>query len=130
MKKINPFKPHSPVPTAMFAGRLNEIYTFETALFQTKSGNPSNLLITGERGIGKSSLLALFKPLANGEIKSPDYEKFNFITLNSVISSGTNLVTFIKLIQRSLKRELDKDETFRKIMGNTWDFVQRIKGMK
>lgn len=113
----------------MFAGRLGEIDTFETALFQTKSGNPSNLLITGERGIGKSSLLALFKPLANGEIKSLDYEKFNFITLNAIISNGTNLVTFIKLIQRNLQRELGKEETFRKIMGSTWDFVQRIKVM-
>ncbi|MFV7642499.1 AAA family ATPase [Shewanella algae] len=129
MKKINPFKPHSPVPTAMFAGRLGEIDTFETALFQTKSGNPSNLLITGERGIGKSSLLTLFKPLANGEIKSLDYENFNFITLNAIISNGTNLVTFIKLIQRNLQRELGKEEIFRKIMGNTWDFVQRIKVM-
>ncbi|MDO6709029.1 AAA family ATPase [Photobacterium sp. 1_MG-2023] len=129
MKKINPFKPHSPVPTAMFAGRLGEIDTFETALFQTKSGNPSNLLITGERGIGKSSLLTLFKPLANGEIKSPDYENFNFITLNAIISNGTNLVTFIKLIQRNLQRELGKEEIFRKIMGSTWDFVQRIKVM-
>lgn len=113
----------------MFAGRLGEIDTFETALFQTKSGNPSNLLITGERGIGKSSLLTLFKPLANGEIKSLDYENFNFITLNAIISNGTNLVTFIKLIQRNLQRELGKEEIFRKIMGNTWDFVQRIKVM-
>lgn len=113
----------------MFAGRLSEIDTFGTALFQTKSGNPSNLLITGERGIGKSSLLTLFKPLANGDINPPDYEKFNFITLNSIISNDTNFVTFIKLIQRNLKRELDKEETFRKIMGSTWDFVQRIKFM-
>tara|TARA_R110001583_G_scaffold103641_1_gene250891 strand:+ start:117 stop:1355 length:1239 start_codon:yes stop_codon:yes gene_type:complete len=129
LKKVNPFKPHSPVPTAMFAGRSSEVDTYETALFQTKSGNPSNILITGERGIGKSSLLTLFKPLANGEILSPDYGAFNFITLNTIISTGTNLVTFIQLIQRNLKRQLNKEETLRKVMGGTWDFVQRIKVM-
>jgi len=38
----------------MFAGRFNEIDAFEKGLHQTKNGSPSNFLISGERGIGKS----------------------------------------------------------------------------
>ena len=128
LKKVNPFKPHSPVPTAMFAGRFNEIDAFEKGLHQTKNGSPSNFLITGERGIGKSSLLMLFKPLANGSIET-GYGKFNFITINTVISSRTNLLTFIKIIERGLKRELGKIESIRSFLNVTWDFVQRIKVM-
>ncbi|EKO3715749.1 ATP-binding protein, partial [Vibrio metschnikovii] len=112
MKKVNPFKPHSPVPTAMFAGRFNEITAFEKGLHQTKYGSPSNFLITGERGIGKSSLLMLYKPLANGDIET-EYGKFNFVTVNAVISPRTNLLTFIKVIERSLKREIGKIESVR-----------------
>ncbi|ENM5895746.1 ATP-binding protein [Vibrio mimicus] len=126
MKKINPFKPHSPVPTAMFAGRINEITAFEKGLHQTKYGSPSNFLITGERGIGKSSLLMLYKPLANGDIAT-EYGKFNFVTVNAVISPRTNLLTFIKIIERSLKREVGKIESVRSFLNDTWAFVQRIK---
>jgi hypothetical protein len=52
MIKVNPFKPNSPVPPGMFAGRLDEIKALENGLFQTQKGNSSNFLITGERGIG------------------------------------------------------------------------------
>ena len=103
MVKINPFKPNSPVSTGMFAGRLTEIITLEKGLHQTKNNNPINFLITGERGIGKSSLLTYIKFLANGEIKSPDYNLFNFLTIRATckfnqaakpISSKLNFLTF------------------------------------
>jgi len=41
----------------MFAGRFNEIRRIEKVLLETKEGNPSYLLIVGERGIGKTSLM-------------------------------------------------------------------------
>lgn len=129
MPRINTFKPNSPAPHGMFAGRLSEIDALEKGLNQTKSGNPMNFLITGERGIGKSSLMAYIKPLAIGIIKSPDYENFDFVAVNVSISDKTNLITLIRLIERSLKREISKIESIRAFMENTWDFVQRIKVM-
>ena len=74
MKRINPFKPNSPVPTAMFAGRYDEIKELETGLFQTQKGYSSNFLITGERGIGKSSLMMLLKYVADGNFTTFDNE--------------------------------------------------------
>lgn len=129
MSKINPFKPNSPVPPGMFAGRLNEINALEYGLYQTKNGNSANFLITGERGIGKSSLLSLIKPTANGEIKSPDYELFNFVVVNTVISNKSTLISFIKLIERNLKREIGKIEKIRSFLDDTWSFVQRLRIM-
>ena len=113
----------------MFAGRLNEIETLEKGLHQTKHGSPINFLITGERGIGKSSLMSLLKPMASGDIKSPDYDRFNFITINAVLSERTNLVTLIKLIEKNIKREIGKIEKVRNFLNDTWSFVQRIKIM-
>ena len=74
MGKVNPFQPNGPVAPGMFSGRLNEILALEKGLFQTKNGNPLNFLVTGERGIGKSSLLNYLRPLAEGSIKSPDFD--------------------------------------------------------
>ncbi|MBS9773658.1 MAG: ATP-binding protein [Tenacibaculum sp.] len=127
MPKINPFKPNHPVSPGMFAGRLEEIRHLEKGLWQTKNGHPNNFLVTGERGIGKSSLLQLIKYFANGDIESSYGVNFNFVTVNLVISHKTNLNSAVKLIDRILKRELGKVEKIRSFLESTWDFVQRLK---
>jgi len=128
MSKINPFKPNSPVSSGMFAGRVKEIRALEKALLQTKNGFPSNVLITGERGIGKSSLMNLLRHLAVGDIPS-GLGTFNFIAVNVIVSERTSLLTLIRLIEKSISRELGKTETVRKFLADTWSFVQRLKLM-
>lgn len=88
-----------------------------------------NQLVTGERGIGKSSLLNYLKPLAEGKIKSPDFNPFNFITINIAISEKMSLVTLIKLIERNIKRQVGKVEKVKNFLDDTWEFIQRIKIM-
>jgi Cdc6-like AAA superfamily ATPase len=61
MAKINPFAPNSPVHSGMFVGRVAELVKLESCLVQTRAGSPSNFMLTGERGIGKSSLLNYIK---------------------------------------------------------------------
>lgn len=129
MPKINPFKPNSPVPNGMFAGRMNEVLALEKGLFQTKAGQPVHFMVTGDRGIGKSSLLFYFQGLSAGRIKSPDYEKFDFVTVNLSISDRIDISSLIKLTRQNLEREIGKVESIRKFLATTWDFVQRIKVM-
>lgn len=129
MPKINPFKPNQPVPSGMFAGRIEEINALIQGLHQTSHGKCANFLITGERGIGKSSLMRLIVPMAKGEITTFDEHRFNFVTISTAISDKMNLNTFIKLIQRNLKRELKHVEKMRSFMDETWDFLQRVKVM-
>lgn len=45
----------------MFAGRLGQVLALEEALKQTRAGRPKSFMVTGERGIGKTSLLQYFK---------------------------------------------------------------------
>jgi len=129
MKKINPFKPNSPVSTGMFAGRLKEIQLLGQSLYQTKCGNPNNILVTGERGIGKSSLMMILKDFASGARETLEHGKFEFLTINGMVSDTTDLVTLIKLIERNIKRELGKTESMRKYLSTAWDFVKRIRVM-
>lgn len=129
MPKINPFKPNSPISIGMFAGRYDELIAIEKGLFQTKNQNPSHYLITGERGIGKSSLLMYMSSVAKGEIDSISHGRFKFLTISTSISDKTDLVTLIKLIERHISRELGKNEAIRKFLSDTWSFIQRLKVM-
>lgn len=126
MAKINPFKPNSPVPFGMFAGRINEIKALEKGLHQTKNGHPAFLSVTGERGIGKSSLVSLIRSIAEGAFRGLDYDTFNFVVIDTVISKQTTLASFISLVERDLKRELGRFEKLRKYVDNTWEFVKRL----
>jgi hypothetical protein len=127
MPKINPFKPNSPVPTAMFAGRLGEIMKLEKGLYQTKCHHPCNFLITGDRGIGKSSLLLYLKHVSMGGVESLDHGTFNFVSITLPISDRIDIVTLLKLAERNISREVGQVEAVRKFLENTWNFVQRIR---
>ena len=78
----NPFKPTQPVYSGVFAGRIDEITRIETVLLETKNKNPTNLLIIGERGIGKTSLLLLSRLLAAGSVQFNTQEgDLDFLTI-------------------------------------------------
>ncbi len=55
-KDRSPFSPGKPVEPEAFVGREEQIRLLERATRQAKAGSPQYLFITGERGIGKSSL--------------------------------------------------------------------------
>ena len=129
MPKINPFKPNSPVPTAMFAGRVLEIEALENGLYQTKLGHPANFLMTGDRGIGKSSLLLLLKAIAGGSIKTQKFDKFNFLTVHIPVSDRMDIQTLLKLIEVHITREVGKIDSVKAFLATTWSFVQRLKVM-
>ena len=59
----NPFRPGGPVEPEYFTGRGEEIRLFERFLRSTRDGNPFNIAIMGERGIGKTSLLRKFEDI-------------------------------------------------------------------
>ncbi|MGZ0025450.1 AAA family ATPase [Stenotrophomonas sp. S4] len=127
--RINPFKPGSPVPVGMFAGRLNELDKLEHGFAQTRAGQPINFLVTGDRGIGKSSLLWFESAVARGKVESGDFGYFKFCVASTQISEKTDLVTFLKILQKEIAREVGKTEVVRKFLAETWDFLQRVKIM-
>src|SRR5208337_518286 len=63
----NPFTPGLPIDPKQFVGRKEEIRLFQQSLEQCSYGNPQNLAIMGERGIGKSSLLRKFESIVKDQ---------------------------------------------------------------
>lgn len=65
--KESPFSPGKPVQAEYFVARISEIQRLERAVRQTISGRNENVFITGQRGIGKSSLAGFIRHLAERE---------------------------------------------------------------
>lgn len=123
--KINPFKPNSPVNPGMFVGRIGEVEILERALLQTRIGSPTHFMITGERGIGKTSLLLYLNYLSTGKI-TLNGDKFNFLVLNLDIDANTTQWGIVERIKYNLDTVLGKSEPARKFLNDTWSFIQRI----
>lgn len=128
MARINPFRPNSPVSPGMFVGRLTELEKLEAALLQTKAGQPSNFMLTGERGIGKTSLLDYIKDVAVGTISIDlGSDKVSFLVVETDVDQNTTQMGLIRKIELGLRRELGKSEKARKWLSTAWEFLQRIE---
>lgn len=126
MVLVNPFKPYFPVPHGLFVGRIREIDRLEAHLLQTRAGHPSNFMVTGERGIGKSSLLLYTRFVAEGGIPI-EGERLNFLVVDTDLDSNTTPFGLIKKIELGLRYELAKSEPARECWKKIWEFVQRIE---
>src|SRR4030042_1129658 len=63
-KGKTPFSPAHPVPIDFFVGRINEGQRIARAIGQVELGKPQAIYLTGEYGIGKSSLAGYMKCVA------------------------------------------------------------------
>jgi hypothetical protein len=130
--KFNPFRPGSIVTPGMFAGRDNELLTLEKVLFQTKHGNPQHILVSGERGIGKSSLLYYFQLIGTGAIGTPSHQKFKFLTLSIALEPSDDFQSIIKKLGAELAHIAGRYDSLKSGATNTWNFIKRweVAGIK
>jgi hypothetical protein len=63
-KGKSPFYPGQPVPAELFVGRRDEINRLVRAVEQVRQGKPQAVFLTGEYGIGKSSLAGFVRQYA------------------------------------------------------------------
>lgn len=125
MPRYNPFRPGSIVTPGMFAGRATELDQLETALNQTRHGNPHHFLIHGERGIGKSSLLFYLQNVATGAIASSDGAQYNFLTLNVEFEPSNQYADIVRKVGSELKSGLGEKRQWRELTQRTWSFLSR-----
>jgi len=126
MPKINPFSPNAPANAGMFVGRTDELDRLEACLVQTAAGQPANFMITGERGIGKTSLLNYLKHVAEGRI-DVDGATMHFLVIDTDIDPSTTQLTLLRKIQLGLERALAATETARSRFKEAWSFLQRFE---
>lgn len=125
--RLNPFKPNHPINPAMFTGRASELNKIHVLLGRLKTGNPANILILGERGIGKTSLLIFTNALAKGLVTWGDLEPYNYLSIQFNLNENITQLDLIQKIQRSLQRQLSREANALAFLKKTWEFLQRIE---
>lgn len=129
MARVNPFRPNSPVAPGMFVGRLAQVDALEEALLQTRAGRPKGFMLTGERGIGKTSLLRYFKWVAQGHISIGDDDRVNFLVIDMDLDPNSTDIGLIRRVELGLRRELARTEPARSFLSNGWEFLKRLEAL-
>ena len=128
MPRINPFQPNSPVAPGMFAGRITHLNALEEALRQTRGGRPKHFILTGERGIGKTSLLQYFKWMAQGLVPV-EGDPMNFLVVELDIDANTTDLGIIRRVKMAISRALQGSEPARSFLATAWEFLQRVQAL-
>ena len=116
--KESPFTPGRPVPIEYFVARAKEIERFQRAIRQTASGRNENLFITGNRGMGKSSLANYMKCVAERE--------YGFVGTHCHLSGVKSLEEMASAVFRGLLRDCSDSDLFGKLKSL---FERYIKGV-
>ena len=105
LPRVNPFQPTGTVSVATFSGREHEKKALANALAQTKAGTPTNFMLVGERGFGKSSFLSYAAALAEGSVG----RLFRFVVLDTYIDPPTTQGSLFAAIANSLRRKISAE---------------------
>ena len=131
-KPANPFKPGKRLTRPdLFAGRTPQLEDGASLLKQAAAGNARHGLITGDRGIGKSSLSSQIQGIARGDaaylalLDETDRIKFNFLTAEIVAERGEGPAD----IATGLLQELDRSRG-KNLGGIRFDWELDLKIIK
>ena len=75
-KDYSPFRPGAPAPVELFVGRLREIETLQGYIRHAAAQRPRLVFLSGERGIGKSSLAHFIRFVAEQDLKAVGLHTF------------------------------------------------------
>lgn len=119
-KGKSPFYPGQPVPVEFFTGRMNEINRIARAIGQVEQGKQQVIFLTGEYGIGKSSLAGFIKQYAEtnhnllgihvilGDAENPDDVATK--TVESILKDRLYRTTPIEKIGNVLSKYIGQQE--------------------
>lgn len=128
MTAPNPFRPNKPVVPGMFAGRETEIRGIVATLDQTRVGNAGHILIEGERGIGKSSLVLAAHAYATMGECGDEGCKFLVVPI-TVTRSDTEAVVARRIALKTQQKlgPLKRLTNVQNLIKESWAFIQRLE---
>lgn len=93
MIKPNPFTPQSGWEPKVFGGRHEQIESFTKVMKEAVTGRPTHMVILGEWGIGKTTLLKQFKKIAQGEGYLASFCSIGRFTEKDTVQDGISLIS-------------------------------------
>lgn len=117
--KESPFTPGRPVQPEYFVARIKEIQRLDRSIRQTVSGRNENVFITGQRGIGKSSLAGFVRYLAEKE--------YGLIGSHCFLGGVTSLEEMIAAVFQQLLQDCTDKSLFEKLTKIFGDYITGLK---
>ncbi len=117
-KENSPFTPGSPVPLELFVGRSDQIQQLMRHARQASSGKQENVFLSGDRGIGKSSLAHFVR-----ELCSKDQ---NMLGIHVFLGGVTTLEELVRRLFDQLLKETHAESWFKKIRSLFGDFIENV----
>ena len=93
MIKPNPFTPQSGWEPRIFGGRAEQIEHFEKTLSEAAAARANHMVIIGQWGIGKTTLLKQFKKIAQAKGYPASFCAISQVKERSSTSAAVNLMT-------------------------------------
>lgn len=117
---IDPFTPNRPIDDPnRFFGRAEPVNEMIDSLYQIKNGNPKHTIVTGDRGVGKSSLLTQVHLTAGGNNSLTDklgidrgVDSYQFVTIWHDVDATQNAFDLAHAILGKFENE------FKRILGS------------
>jgi len=122
----SPFTPGQPVPVEYFAGRMQEINQLIHSIRQSTSGRGEHVFITGEKGIGKSSLAGFAKYLAENDNQLIPAD-LKLVAPYCLLGGAINLIDVCKCIVSKLIEELKQPSILGHIKNALRDYIDEIE---
>ncbi len=114
----SPFTPGSPVPVELFVGRATQIKEVIRCLNHVSTGRQENVFLSGDRGIGKSSLSSFLSRYASN--------KNDFIAIHVFLGGVTTLSDMIQRIFDKLLKNTSDKPWFGKIASLFGKFIKEV----
>lgn len=96
-KKISPFTPGNPVSYELFVGREDKLKEIIRYIEQSLAGKQENVFLSGDRGIGKSSLASFLRRFVK--------TKLNMLTIHTFLGGVLTLEEMVRHLFEELLKE-------------------------
>jgi len=117
-KEYSPFTPGSPVPIELFVGRSGLIDNIVRYVKQASHGKLENLFLTGERGIGKTSLASFVRYLVT--------DQENFVGIHVFLGRVNTLEEMVRHIFDQLLKEAKSQPWYDNIVKFFGTYIKEV----
>ena len=117
-KSNSPFTPGNPVPIELFVGRQDQIKKVLQYIGQITYGKPENAFLTGDRGIGKSSLASFLKHFVTNQK--------NILGIHIFLGGVNTLEEMVRKIFDEILKETKNQTWFNNINTLFGKFIKEI----
>ena len=117
-KENSPFTPGDPVPVELFVGRATQVEELRRYARQACSGRLENVFLSGDRGIGKSSLGHFVRRLCSREQ--------NLLGIHVFLGGVSTLEELMRRVFECLLKEAHAQAWFEKIRSLFGKFIKNV----